>query len=103
VIGFGGLLSNEGGPLVPRCSRAGCDSDAVAAIHWRNPKIHGMDRVKTWTACDEHTVFLREFLAARNFPVYVTPLDQVVDRLPDASQQTTVGDETRSDKSTGGL
>lgn len=57
------------------CSRAGCRSDAQWRVDWRNPKIHSADRIKTWVACDEHRDFLREFLAARNFPVTVSPLD----------------------------
>lgn len=35
---------------------------------WRNPRIHGSDRVKRWAACDEHEPSLREFLTARGFP-----------------------------------
>ncbi|UFS61100.1 hypothetical protein LQ955_06310 [Subtercola endophyticus] len=57
------------------CSRAGCRSEAVWSIGWRNPRIHSADRVKVWVACDEHVEFLREFLLARDFPVAVTPLD----------------------------
>jgi len=98
VIGFGGLLSEGDGPPVPRCSRAGCSSDALVAIHWRNPKIHGVDRVKTWTACGEHQDFLREFLAARNFPVHVTPLGHAIDRVPDASDQLGSSDQPPSDR-----
>lgn len=56
------------------CSRAGCRVDARWRIDWRNPKIHTADRTKTWVACDEHRDYLREFLAARSFPVAVNPL-----------------------------
>lgn len=56
------------------CSRAGCRSAAHWRIDWRNPRIHGVDRTKTWVACDEHRDYLREFLAARDFPVAVAPL-----------------------------
>lgn len=56
------------------CSRAGCRNGAAWRIDWRNPKIHDADRTKTWVACDEHRDYLREFLAARSFPVEVTPL-----------------------------
>ena len=55
------------------CSRAGCRAEAEWAIRWRNPKIHGEDRRKTWLACQEHLEYLREFLAARSFPVEVLP------------------------------
>lgn len=56
------------------CSRAGCGGSASWRIEWRNPKIHAADRVKVWLACDEHVDYLREFLAAREFPVAVLPL-----------------------------
>ncbi|RFA21371.1 hypothetical protein B7R25_07650 [Subtercola boreus] len=63
-----------GTPGAQECSRAGCRSEAVWSIGWRNPKIHAADRVKVWVACDEHVDFLREFLAARDFPLTVTAL-----------------------------
>lgn len=53
------------------CSRAGCSAQALWRIEWRNPKIHAAHRVKVWLACDEHVDYLREFLAARDFPVTV--------------------------------
>lgn len=56
------------------CSRAGCRAAARWGIDWRNPRIHAEDRRKTWVACDEHVGYLREFLAARDFPVTVAPL-----------------------------
>lgn len=59
------------------CSRAGCRCAATTEIRWRNPRIHVDGRSKTWLACDEHTVFLREFLAARDFPLEVAPFDPV--------------------------
>jgi len=58
----------------PTCSRAGCRAPALWRIDWRNPRIHSADRVKSWTACDEHREYLREYLAAREFPVEVHPL-----------------------------
>jgi hypothetical protein len=57
------------------CSRAGCRAHATWRIDWRNPKIHAADRRKTWLACDEHVDFLREFLAARDFPLLVLRVD----------------------------
>lgn len=60
----------------PVCSRAGCRNAARWRVEWRNPKIHTADRVKVWVACDEHREFLRDYLAARSFPVAVAPLDQ---------------------------
>ncbi len=59
------------------CSRAGCRADAVWRIVWRNPRIHGVDRRKTWVACDDHVGYLRDFLAARDFPVTVESLPTV--------------------------
>lgn len=56
------------------CSRAGCSERAAWAIDWRNPKIHAEDRRKTWLACAEHLDYLREFLAARDFPLTVSSL-----------------------------
>lgn len=56
------------------CSRAGCRLGARWRIDWRNPRIHDAARRKTWVACDEHVAYLREFLAARDFPVTVAPL-----------------------------
>lgn len=55
----------------PECSRAGCRRAAVKQIVWRNPRIHSEDREKIWLACDEHARFLRDYLAARDFPVTV--------------------------------
>lgn len=79
MIGFGGGISDK------RCSRAGCVETASYNVNWRNPKIHGLDRVKVWLACDEHRDFLREFLLARNFPVLVTDIDVPVAVVPDGA------------------
>ncbi|WP_449282298.1 hypothetical protein [Leucobacter sp.] len=51
------------------CSRAGCRAPAEWALLWRNPRIHDEHRRKTWLACREHLETLREFLAARDFPL----------------------------------
>ncbi|MFE4952031.1 hypothetical protein ACFQ9V_18155 [Leifsonia sp. NPDC056665] len=58
------------------CSRAGCRETASWRIEWRNPRIHTADRVKVWLACGEHVDYLREFLAARGFPVAVVPVER---------------------------
>ena len=63
------------------CSRAGCRVEATTAIEWRNPRIHTGDRVKTWLACDEHVEVLREFLAARAFPLQLKALGASADRV----------------------
>lgn len=56
------------------CSRAGCRAPATWRVEWRNPRIHAPDRRKTWVACDEHVTYLRNFLAARDFPLWVSSL-----------------------------
>ena len=65
------MIGSLGAAPTGGCSRAGCREAATWRIDWRNPKIHAADRVKTWLACDEHVDYLREFLAARSFPVRV--------------------------------
>jgi predicted Fe-S protein YdhL (DUF1289 family) len=59
---------------VPVCSAKGCRRTATHAVNWRNPRIHGPERRKVWTACDDHVDHLSGFLAARDFPVEVTAL-----------------------------
>lgn len=73
------------GPSSERCSRAGCTSPADWNVNWRNPRIHGEDRVKIWLACAEHVDYLRDYLATRGFPVVVTPIGETVSRVPDGS------------------
>lgn len=58
-------------PTGSECSRAGCREASGWRIEWRNPKIHDETRRKIWLACDQHVDFLREFLAARDFPLEV--------------------------------
>ncbi|MDQ1606854.1 MAG: hypothetical protein QOJ18_1221 [Microbacteriaceae bacterium] len=67
------------------CSRAGCQEHAEWDVNWRNPRIHSIDRVKTWLACDEHRDFLRDYLAARDFPVLVARHGTIVDSVPDVT------------------
>jgi len=62
-----------------RCSRAGCRSAATVAVNWRNPKIHAEDRVKVWLACDEHSEYLREYLANRGFPVSIGEIERTAE------------------------
>ena len=70
------MIGTLGGvpPHTRACSRAACTSEADWSITWRNPKIHDTDRHKVWLACDEHLEYLREFLAARDFPLSVEVL-----------------------------
>ncbi|MGU3408661.1 hypothetical protein ACLBWP_01010 [Microbacterium sp. M1A1_1b] len=84
----------------PVCSRAGCTNPAAWRINWRNPRIHAIDRVKIWSACDDHRDFLADYLRSRTFPVRVTGLDEDVERLDDVKQQDTpkndVGERARA-------
>ncbi len=57
------------------CSRAGCRAGAEWQVVWRNPRIHAADRRKIWAACAEHVDYLRDYLAARDFPVEVLAFD----------------------------
>jgi hypothetical protein len=72
----------EAGAETPVCSRAGCRDDATTTVNWRNPRIHSLDRVKVWLACDEHADYLRDYLAARDFPVVLATLGTPVDSVP---------------------
>lgn len=58
-----------------KCSRAGCSSSAEQLLDWRNPKVHAIDRVKTWAACAAHTAFLSEYLSVREFLIATRPID----------------------------
>jgi len=84
VIGLGLDPSEQ---LEPVCSRAGCREAAAWNVNWRNPRIHTLDRVKVWLACDEHADYLRDYLEARDFPVIVTPLGTSVELVPDAGRR----------------
>lgn len=75
------LLSMLGGGTQTPCSAAGCAADAQHAVHWRNPRIHSADRVKTWAACDEHREQLAAWLQSRGFPVVVTRFGERVERV----------------------
>lgn len=73
-LGLGGAAAERF-----ECSRAGCRDSASYAIMWRNPKIHTADRRKTWLACVPHLETLRDFLAARDFPLEVRPIEELDD------------------------
>ncbi len=60
------------------CSRAGCRQAATWTVNWRNPRIHPLDRVKVWLACDDHVNYLRDYLTTRDFPVSVAALGEPV-------------------------
>ena len=62
----------------PICSRAGCRDAATWLVRWRNPRIHSADRRKVWSACDAHVGYLRDYLAARDFPVEVVAYESGV-------------------------
>lgn len=74
------------GTTETRCSRAGCDESAVWAVNWRNPRIHGPERVKVWLACADHVEFLREYLAGRDFPVEISPADAPLTHLTEGPE-----------------
>jgi len=74
-------MIDENGSEPVRCSRAGCTRDATFTVNWRNPRIHSEDRVKVWLACDEHSEYLRDYLATRGFPVQLAPMGETVSRL----------------------
>ena len=50
-------------------------------MHWRNPRIHAPERVKTWAACDEHRDTLAAWLGSRGFPLVVTRFGERVERV----------------------
>lgn len=78
------MIGSLGAAPAGGCSRAGCHDPATWRIDWRNPRIHTGERFKTWLACDEHVDYLREFLAARSFPVNVSPFETTTDAAGDA-------------------
>jgi len=67
----------------PACSARSCRSPATWALLWRNPRIHSPDRTKRWLACEEHRESLADFLARRDFPLRVEPLDPTTPPPPD--------------------
>lgn len=75
MIGFGEF----GGP--PRCSKNQCRAAAEWNLNWRNPKIHDVDRVKVWAACEAHRDELHDWLASRAFPVAITPFGVQLERI----------------------
>lgn len=79
---IGGLGSADA-PV--QCSSAGCREPAAFAVHWRNPRIHGPERVKTWLACEAHRSTLADYLATRGFPVVVTPVGETPELVPDGA------------------
>ena len=69
--------------VLPICSRSECRSDAAWNVNWRNPRIHGPERVKVWLACDEHREYLYDYLSSRDFPVVIRRIDEPLYRLGD--------------------
>jgi hypothetical protein len=49
------------------CSARACGAPAVWALRWNNPRLHTLDRRKTWLACAEHLSALSEHLQVRGF------------------------------------
>lgn len=75
MLGFGFT------PTYAECSKSGCREEATWAVHWRNPRIHDEDRVKTWAACEPHRDELHDFVSSRGFPVTITPFGIVVEKI----------------------
>jgi|OM-RGC.v1.036068823 hypothetical protein len=50
-----------------KCSRAGCSLKADWFIYWRNPKVHSVERKKTWLSCESHKQFFVDYLSVREF------------------------------------
>jgi len=69
------------GPTTAQCSRASCRAAATHNVNWRNPRIHDVDRVKVWLACDEHCGYLSDYLASRGMPVVVTDIGVIPERV----------------------
>lgn len=72
----------DAGERPRRCSAAGCRAEAAWSVAWRNPRIHGPERVKLWLACETHRETLGDYLRARGFPVVVTKPGVPVEALP---------------------
>ncbi|MDP9445217.1 MAG: hypothetical protein M3P83_13035 [Actinomycetota bacterium] len=64
---------------VPVCSARGCRAAALWQLHWNNPRLHTLDRRKTWLACGEHKHSLADFLTARGFLRETVPVRERVD------------------------
>jgi hypothetical protein len=79
-----GIRDVTAGAAPPRCSARDCDQPAGWILAWNNPKIHGPERRKTWTACSQHREHLAGFLEVRGFLREVMPLDEWLSR-PDRS------------------
>ena len=67
--------SDQPEDLPPTCSRQGCRQAAAWVLVWNNPKVHAPARRKTWSACDEHLDYLRQFLDRRGFLRDVVSID----------------------------
>ncbi len=55
------------------CSSKGCREPAAWQLLWNNPKLHTVERRKTWLACPDHRTSLGDFLGARGFLREVAP------------------------------
>ena len=78
---IGAVGPDSTNPVPVKCSRAGCTNLATANVNWRNPRIHGPERVKVWLACADHADYLSEYLSSRGFPVAVTALGTTVEAV----------------------
>ena len=58
------------------CSAKQCDTQAVYALEWSNPRIH-TNRSKIWLCCEDHKDFLTEYIALRSFPYELKSVDEL--------------------------
>ncbi len=49
------------------CSARACGKRAAWGLRWNNPRLHTVERRKTWLACQEHLPTLSEHLSVRGF------------------------------------
>lgn len=73
---LGTLGSSPQQDVATKCSRKGCQNSGIWQVIWNNPKVHTPERRKVWLACDEHRIYLEQFLASRNFWIETLPLEK---------------------------
>ncbi len=68
-------------PSDPVCSARACGTHAVWALRWNNPRLHTLERRKTWLACADHLTSLSEHLEVRGFLREVESADDLEHRV----------------------
>lgn len=72
------LAGGDAGPAdsaAPMCSRKACRTGAAWQLLWNNPKIHSPERRKVWLTCEEHRLWLEDYLQTRGLWKETLPLD----------------------------